>query len=583
MNNAIEEVKKRIDIINFIGGFITLKKSGRNFKAICPFHQEKTPSLIISSDRQIWHCFGACQTGGDVISFLMKWERLTFYEALKELAEKAGVTLSKIDFEDQIWQKKEKLLTLNNAAFEFYHHLLVKHIVGKKARDYLSKRGVDQKLIETFGLGYSPLSWDSLLRFLKKKGFTLADSCEAGLLVKNEKGHYYDRFRKRIIFPIYNASSQIIGFSGRILDQSSAAKYINISETPIYHKRETLFGINIAKETMKKTNIAILVEGEFDMISCFKEGITNVTAVKGAAVTYDQLMLLKRFAKKVIFCLDADFSGQETTKKAIRDAENLDFEIGVAVFPFKDPDEAVKNDPIRFKESIVKPRPIYDFLIDIACKRHDSGDAAAKKNIGDEIVPYLLGIKNPIVQSYYIKKLAETLEVETRSIESLMAKMKRITIKPKMRIVPTVRSEIDRFELIQKYILHLILQDEDPTDLIVKVKNILEAKDFTIPAYQKLWINLISYLEKHDSFDTGEFANQLPKELLPVFDQIVLFDINIFDQTLEEKTLNRTLYIFKRLSLKKQIEDVMKQDEKEDVIKNLMRFLSEVEKKLAVI
>ena len=337
MDNIIEEVKKRIDIVDFISGFISLKKSGRNFKAICPFHQEKTPSLVISPDRQIWHCFGACQTGGDTISFLMKWNNLTFYEALKELAEKGGVPLSKTDVADKEWQQKERLLSLNRIVCEYYHYLLTSHPIGEKARNYLTTRCIDQKIISIFELGYAPDSWNSLFKYLQKKKFTPSEGVNAGVLIQSEKGTLYDRFRKRIIFPLFNPKGQIIGFSGRTLKNEGEAKYINTPETTLYHKRETLFGIDKAQDAIKKKGVALLVEGEFDILSCFRIGLTHTVAVKGSAVTYEQLLLLKRYTQKITLCLDADFSGQETTKKAIADAEQLGFEISVTtVSPYKD-------------------------------------------------------------------------------------------------------------------------------------------------------------------------------------------------------------------------------------------------------
>jgi len=413
MDNPIEEIKRKIDIVDFIGNFVALKKSGRNFKALCPFHQEKTPSFIVSPERQIWHCFGACQEGGDVIKFLMKWENITFYEALKELADKLGIKLKKIDFEDRVWKKKEKLFTINSLAAEFYHYLLTKHKIGEKALDYLKRRKINPKMVDVFTLGYSPSSWDSLLKFLKRKGYAEEEGYEAGLLVKSERGGFYDRFRQRLMFALKDPRGNILGFSGRIFAEEGEAKYVNTPETPIYHKREALFGINLAKEAIKKHNQAILVEGEFDMISCFQEGINNVVAIKGSAVTREQLMLLKRYTNRLILSLDADLAGEETTKRAIADAENLDFDISVITFDFaKDPDEAIKKDPQKFKKIIQKPMPIYDFIIDFSLKKNQGKDAFSKKNIGDEVVPFIAEIKNPIVKSYYVKKLANVLEVE---------------------------------------------------------------------------------------------------------------------------------------------------------------------------
>lgn len=585
MNNTIEEIKKRIEIIDFIGGFITLKKSGRNFKALCPFHQEKTPSLVISPDRQIWHCFGACQMGGDAISFLMKWNNLTFYEALKELAEKVGVKVSATDITDKEWQKKERLLFLNRVVCDYYYYLLSSHSIGEKARSYLNTRGITKKMIDNFELGYAPDSWDSLLKYLKKKTFTHLEGVEAGVLIKSEKGSFYDRFRKRIMFPLYNPQGHVIGFSGRTLATGGGAKYVNTPETTLYHKRETLFGIHKAKDAIKKKGVALLVEGEFDMLSCFKIGLTHAVAVKGSSVTYEQLLLLKRYTQKIILCLDADFSGQETTKKAIISAEQLGFEIGVVTFdPYKDPDEAINHDITQFKKNIENTLPLYDFIIHTTKLRHPGSDANSRKTIGDEVVPFLLTIENPIVKSYYIKKVAQLLEVESRSIEILMQRIKRQKILRKKIPLKRTTQDRDRFDLMQKYILHRLFQEDNPVGFLNTIQRTFHITDFSMIAYQKLLDELILFLKHNTLFEIQGFIQSLPTELLPIFDEIMLFDMTIFDPESDKKTSTRTLYELKRLSLKKKIsEEMRKESINEESIKAMMKDLSEVEKKLNVL
>ena len=587
MDNSVEEVKKRIDIVDFIGGFVALKKFGRNFKAPCPFHQEKTPSFIVSPERQIWHCFGACQEGGDAIKFLMKWENITFYEALKELADKLGIRLKKTDLEDRTWKKKQRFFTINSLVGEFYHYLLTKHKIGEKALDYLKNRKINRKIIDTFMLGYSPSSWDSLLKFLKKKGFGEEESHEAGLLVKSGRGDFYDRFRKRLMFPLKDPRDNTLGFSGRILGKEGEAKYINTPETPIYHKRETFFGINLSKDAIKKNNQAILVEGEFDMISCFQEGIANVVAVKGSAVTKEQLMLLKRYTNKIVLSLDADFSGEETTKRAIVDAENLDFDVSVVTFDFaKDPDEAIKKDSEMFKKIVKKPIPIYDFIIDLSIKKNKGQDAFSKKNIGNEVIPFIANIKNPIVRSYYVKKLAEVLEVETYAIE-LLIKKQLYKRKAKQQVVLIKKSsEKDRYQLLQMYVLSLIFQSEKPFTMLEKIFKILDEEDFSTVSYKKLLQRFSNFktaspdLQSNQENWQEKFASFLPSELIPVFNELTLFDIAIFDQNILEKELEKIICEFKRLSLKRRIKNKI-----DDVpeVKRLAKLLSEMEKRLIVL
>lgn len=584
MDNPIEEIKKKVDIVDFIGSFIPLKKAGRNFKALCPFHQEKTPSFIISPERQIWRCFGACQEGGDIFKFLIKWENITFYEALKDLAEKAGVKLKKIDFEDKAWQRREKLFTINSLAAEFYHYLLKSHEIGHKALDYLKGRKINQKIVDAFSLGYAPSSWDSILKFLSKKGYDLEDIHQAGLLVKSDRGGFYDRFRKRLIFPLKDARGNVLGFSGRLLGQEEEAKYINTPETPVYHKRETLFGINLTKDAIKKKNQAVLVEGEFDLISLFQAGIDNVIATKGSAVTKDQLMLIKRFTDRIVLSLDVDQAGAETTKRAIVEAENLDFDIGVVTFDFgKDPDEAIKADPVKFKKLVKKPIPIYDFIIDLALKEYEGKDAYGKKNIGDEVVPFLININNPIVKSYYIKRLAKILEVEEKSVEMLMRREAKKK-KSRRKFLPEIKREakIGRYEMLQKYVLSLIFQSNKPQQLLNKVDKIVDREDFSQTAYGKLFEDFLSFGKKKSQLNIKKFVSLLPKELVPAFDEAFLFDIEIFGEEIKEKSLDKTLWEFKKLALKKRIKDRVS-DEKDEEIKKLTAHLQEVEKKLNIL
>ncbi len=584
MENIVEEIKNKIDIVDFIGNFITLKKAGKNFKSVCPFHNEKTPSFVISPERQIWHCFGACQEGGDVVKFLMKWENITFFEALRELAEKTGVKLRKVSFEDRVWKKKERLISVNQLAAEFFQYVLNKTKFGKKALEYLEGRKINPKIAKTFQLGYAPQSWDSLSHFLKKKRYEMQEMFEAGLLVKSERGSYYDRFRGRLVFPIKDMRGNVIGFSGRTLDKGSQeAKYINTPETSIYHKRETLYGINLAKESIKKAKEVILVEGEFDVISPYQAGVENIVAIKGSAVTKEQLMLIKRYTNKIIFALDTDEAGIAAIKRGAEEAEGFDFEIGVVDFDYaKDPDEAVQKDADQFKKIIKKPSPVYDFLIDINKKKYLTDDPFSKKRIGEEIIPFIGTIKNPIIHSHYVKKLATFLEVDENSIETLIKqekyKKKKANI---LKLKKNPVNELPRGLIIQKYILSLIFQNKDPYELIDRLTKILEIDDFTLASYQKIYRFFLEYKKKNDKFDLNNFADKLPSELQAVFDEVYLFASS--DIGLENEKIEKLCYEIKKFSLKKklskilELEDYLKPSVKSQLLL-LNQSLKEVEK-----
>lgn len=586
MNNQIEEIKRKIDIVEFIGGFITLKKAGRNFKAVCPFHQEKSPSFVVSPDRGIWHCFGACGEGGDVIKFLMKWENITFIEALRELAKKAGVklTLNKIEVEDKIWQKKERYIAMNQLAGEYFHYILKKTDFGKKAREYLESRLLNKLIVDKFEFGYAPSSWDSLKLFLKKKKYEEEEMFENGLIVKSERGSYYDRFRGRLMFPLKDSRNNVLGFSGRILDgNEKEAKYINTPETPIYHKRECLFGINLAVEEIKKQKNVYIVEGELDMIMPYQHGYSNFVAIKGTALTNEQLKLLKRYTDKITLMMDADVAGIESIKRGIDEAEKFDFEIRVVTIDFaKDPDDALKLDPEKFKKLISKPIPIYDFLISAAQKKYPEESAFAKKKIGEEIVPIIERIKNPIVRTFYVKKLANILEISENTIENLISQLKRKKIQMSLNRIKYNKPVEDSRELtINKYVLSILFQSEDPNTIYHNVFEILKPEYFLHPSYEKISRLFFEAVEKNIKLDINDFGKKLPDELRPIFDEIFLFAST--DHNLASENLDRLIQEIKKYYLKHKIKKILAEEESlenKKELKNISENLKEVEKKL---
>ncbi len=586
MENQIEEIKKKIDIVEFIGSFITLKKAGRNFKAVCPFHQEKSPSFVVSPERGIWHCFGACGEGGDVIKFLMKWENITFIEAIKELAKKTGVklTLNKISFEDKIWQKKENYLGMNQLASEFFHYILNKTDFGKKASQYLKTRLLNQSIIDKFELGYSPSSWDSLKLFLKKKKYEEEEMFENGLLVKSARGSYYDRFRGRLMFPLKDSRSNVLGFSGRILDGSEKeAKYINTPETPIYHKRETLFGINLASEEIKKQKNVFIVEGELDVITPYQHGFSNFVAVKGSALTNEQLKLLKRYTDRITLMMDADSAGIESIKRGINEAEKFDFEIRVVMIDYaKDPDEALKKDPAQFKKLIVKPIPVYDFLIETAEIKYPEESAFAKKKIGEEVIPMIEKISNPIVRTFYIKKLAGILEVSEIIVENLISQLKRKKQQLSLNKIKYSKPVEDSRELtIDKYILSIVFQSENPKEIYHNFFSVLRPEYFLHPSYEKISRLFFNEIEKTKKIDINQFGKNLPKELQPIFDEIFLFAS--IDQNLSDESLDRLINEIKKYYFKREIKKLLSEEENVEKKKQLQKIsedLKEVEKKL---
>ncbi len=585
MDNQIEEVKQKTDIVEYIGSRIHLIKAGRNFRALCPFHSEKSASFVISPERQIWHCFGACHEGGDVIKFAMKWDNVTFFEALKELAERAGVKLAESAIADQAWERKERLLRINNLAAKYYEYVLQNTPVGQAAMDYLLKRGMRQAIIKTFRIGYAPRSWDSLKSFYRKHNFTDQELIDAGLLIQNENGRTYDRFRGRIMFPLCDLRGDIIGFSGRILNASEReAKYINTPETLIYHKRETLYGIHITKDSIRKSGYAILVEGEFDMITPYMHGIDQVVAIKGSAVTREQLQILKRLTNKIILALDADEAGEDAMRRGIQEAEKQDFELQVVMFEGgKDPDELLREDPVAFKKALKSAVPVYDFIISMAEKRFPGEDPFAKKRVGDFVIPFVSRIRNPIVQSHYIKKLAANLNVGEDAIASTIKKYRfNMPEKKPVFIRDSRRQALSRHDSMQKYLLSQLLQSEKPYQVYDQICEVVAPEDFSVPAYGKVFSALGLFRKNYTDFVQPVFLKTLPPELIPAFDEVLLYNSSEHDHP-QDATL-RLAYELKRASLKRRISELATTDSgntaNEVLMQEMTASLNTVEKKL---
>lgn len=588
--NDLELIKSKIDIVTYLSDYIQLKKAGRNFKALCPFHSEKTPSFVVSPDRQTWHCFGACNMGGDVFEFLVKWENVEFVEALKILAQKAGVTLSSYK-PTQGLKIKERLYEVNHLASEYYHYILTTHPLGKKAYQYIKERGLNDKIIKTFALGYSPNSWDGVIKFLKKKNYTLDEIVSSGLAIKTDRGTIYDRFRGRLMFTLKDHRGNPIGFSGRKIekDADKEAKYINTPETPVYIKGNALYGLDKTYDSIRREKEAVVVEGEFDFLSSFQKGVTNVVAIKGSAFTEGQITLLKRYTENLLLALDSDFAGSEAAKKGIEAAEQAGLNLHVVTLPFgKDPDECIAKDPSLWKKAIKSAVNIYDFLIDKAFIDHDKEKVSDKKKIGDEVIPFISRISNPIVFSHYIKLLAKKLDVSEESIELLSERTKSFKRRPETEILDKVPHK--REELLEEHLLYLFLHAEKPQETIQKIFGTLELTDFSMPPIAQIFDHLTLYFKKNTSLDVKLFSKLLTPEIATTFDKAYLKDIDtpLKEKEMYQKELKKTITALKQISLRRRInilttkmrksEGASDQDKLQQEVKNLLEKMHDLEK-----
>ena len=427
--NEVEEIKDKIDIVDLIGGYLTLKKAGVNYKGLCPFHNEKTPSFMVSAERQTFKCFG-CGKGGDAFTFIEEIEGMDFYDSLKLLAGKVGVELKhkeNLTYSGKTIAPTEKsrIFEINELASKLYHKILTDHPKAEHARKYLKNRGIDEKTIENWNLGYAPRSWDLLIKFISVKGFNEKEIFKAGLLVLGEKGRYWDRFRGRIMFPIYNISGQVVAFTGRILeDDPKAAKYVNSAESPIYTKGKTIYGLDRARIDIRSQGKSIMVEGQMDVIAAHEAGFHNVVAVSGTALTMDQLAILARYSPDIIFAFDSDTAGKTALKRAITLSLQNDINAKVLTLTgFKDPDEAIKSDPKNFEIAVKNAKPGLQWWIDgLILELGD--DVSAKKKISKEILPVIKIASNEIEKEYYIKYLAKKLALSEQTITEQLGKTK---------------------------------------------------------------------------------------------------------------------------------------------------------------
>jgi len=438
--SAIDEVRERTDIVDLVSAYFPLQKAGRNFKALCPFHKEKTPSFIVFPDNQRWHCFGACASGGDVFTFVMKMENLEFGEALRLLARRAGISLAPRR-EEEVEEEKRKhlLLRINAAAAQYFHHLLRESPEEEFVREYLARREIEPTSIEAFQLGYALNEWEALKRHLVERGYDEADIFAAGLSVEREGGGYYDRFRGRLIFPIRDILGEVIGFGARALDDSQP-KYLNSPETPLFSKGAVLYGIDLAKRAIREKDQAIIVEGYTDVITAHQRGFRNVVASMGTALTENQVRELKRLTKRFVLALDADKAGDAATQRGLEVATEifrdsvvpvplgrnligyearLDADIRIAILPKgRDPDDVLREEPGLWAELVEGALPVVDYYFSLISSRLDLSSAKGKSAAAKELLPIIEELSDEVEKNHYLQKLARLIKVDEKRLLS---------------------------------------------------------------------------------------------------------------------------------------------------------------------
>ena len=459
--SVITEVKQRLDILELVSEYVTLQKAGRNFKALCPFHSEKHPSFFVFPAQQSWHCFGACGTGGDIFSFIMKKEGVDFGQALRLLAQRVGVTFSPREAASKVEdEKKERLFKINEAATEYYHHLLLSTKVGEAARNYLARRKVMPETIKDFRLGFSPDAWETIKNYLLGKGYTEKELVEVGLIIEKEEGGSYDRFRNRLMFPICDIQGRVTGFGARVLDDS-LPKYINSPQTSIFDKSSILYGLDRAKSAVRKRNLVIIVEGYTDVVTAHQHGWQNVVGSMGTSLTEKQVEGIRRLTNNITLALDADLAGEEATLrgKAILAYSNAEANV-ILLPPGKDPDEVIREDPALWQKLVEQAMPILDFAFQSVVSKVDINKAKDKSLAVQKLLPSIYEIKDPVQQSHYLKKLARELKIEESAIKAALWESKAGRKRPQLS-KPTEQSRLARqlvSSRIEEHCLALLLQ-----------------------------------------------------------------------------------------------------------------------------
>ena len=573
-DGLIDEIRNSNDIVDIISQYIVLKRSGRNFFGLCPFHKEKSPSFSVSPDKQIFHCFG-CGVGGDVFRFVGKIEGLDFRESVELLADRVGIILPTLDNskENKLQELKTKIYEINKVAAEFYHQNLYKQ-TSKPAQEYIKKRKLDNNTLKTFQIGYS-CNFDELYQELKKHGFTEEEILASSLVNKTENGKFIDRFRKRLMFPIKDVRDRVIAFGGRVLDDSKP-KYINSPENIVYSKGRNLFGLNIAKQS--KQNKIIIVEGYMDAISLYQRGINNVVASLGTALTEGQGRLLRKYASEIIIGYDSDGAGQAATMRGLEILKNLGYDIRILQLEgAKDPDEfVIKYGTGRFNMYVDKAISLVEFKVKMLKKDLDLEVSNDKIKFLNEIAKILSRVDNEIEREIYVEKIASEYNVSKEAIYSQINKLihannigSKVLEKPKMHLIKRKEQSKEVSEAILKrenLIIYLLLNYKQ--EIYNKIKKQISPEDMHSEINKKIIQKLYEELEKGNSNNVLDLFDE--EEIINHLTYILAYDFEITD---ENKAVEDILNIYQKENMTKEKNNIIKQLEDPNLSKKEREIL----------
>lgn len=562
---VVEEIKARLPLIDLIAGYIPLEKAGKNFRAKCPFHSEKTASFYISQERDSYYCFG-CGKKGDIFTFIEEYEGLDFKQALKNLADRTGVTIdeSSLKSDNQTKDKKEKLYSVLESATHFFEKEILK---SENAMSYLKKRGLQKGTIDTYRVGYAPKEWKSLVNYLKNYSFTDEDMEDAGLIKKGDYG-YYDRFRDRIMFPFTDTSGRVIGFSGRILSEDSKeAKYVNSPETLVFNKGSIFFGMNQAKEAIRHKKAVLIVEGQMDVCMVYQSGIKYVIGSSGTAFSGDlensnkasHLGIIKRFTDTLYFCFDNDSAGLKAMYRAVKESlENNFSTYCISISEGKDPADSILKDPQSFKKSIEDKKPAIIFFVEKLLDKNNT--QLILKGLPQRIWPLINILNSPLEESHILTNISKMTGI---SENVLIDDLKTY----KGKIVNTTYSKMDNNNLSE--IINISKQDYKSLQYLFGVVYFLGEEDIFS---QELLNKLKEIIGEKEFIDIRKDHEKNKEELLFYIEKVYSTkDILVKDSLFRIKQFRKEFYEEKLKILKKELEDgIPNQEQNEKILKQVV-------------
>lgn len=557
----IEQVRERADIVDIISTQVNLRKTGRVYKGLCPFHQEKTPSFTVNAERQTYHCFG-CGEGGNVISYIMKTENMDFPDAVKALADRIGYTLHYVEgtpAKKESDGRQARVFKANQTALEFFRGSLTKAEGGKIGLEYFSDRGFSAGIVDEFKLGFAPETWDAFLNYATKKGFKQSELLEAGLVVRSEKNpnRCYDRFRGRVIFPIFDLQDRVIGFGGRVLGEGTP-KYLNSPETPVFHKSHALYALNWAKDAIKEAGEAVIVEGYTDVIGLMAAGVRNVVATLGTALGADHLKLLSRYTNRVVFVFDADEAGRKAASRGLElmrefylgpefrkfteftDSRHLDLFVSTLPQGMDPADFAAARGGDEFKALLKKAVPLVDFCLNSVFAAGDLSTIGGKQKTGALAMEVISILPSSVAREAYLKRLADRLGASYEALFDEFQKFigrKSFAERP-VQAAPTAGRDPARD--VEREVLRFVLQVPDATDVL----ELVCSEHFSHPELLDLFNVLCADNKKHGAIDPARLAGSLTGPAAQLLTALTSEQINAADMGRYKKDLLKRLKEF---------------------------------------